>query len=578
MRGERRFVVVWFSHWLTDLLVRFEERPACVIEERALGAYLVAVNAAAQKAGLYLGQRLTEAEALVPALITRPMDQAQCRRQLHKMVRWANRFTPWVGHDPAAYGLILDISGCAHLFGGERALLNHMLGQLQQHGISARAACAGTIGGAWALAHYARVTPVILPQGQEGEALMSLPVAALRIAAPTQKLCRQFGLDHVSDLLCQPRAALVQRLGAELIERLDQAMGHRPETLDPLRPPSRFWIVHMPVMPICERAALMHVLPQLVGKLMADLKRAGRGARRVEMRLWRTDHAMMSVCISLSQAVQLETHIMRVLSERLERVQLHLENDLAVERVDLLAVQTAPMAVVQSRLLQSTAPVWRHSLPRPLSRSLPRSFAQSAQLAGLCDRLAARLGRPVVRPLLQGRYMPEKAVRFIPAYSESSAQKPTQAIKEQENDLEAALRQGWLGARPITLLPQAEQIDVISEIPEGAPRRFRWRRHLYEVAIVAGPERLSAEWWITAPRKNTALPDGGHGMTDAPNKNTSLNDETPRTDWAALTQGQRTRDYFRLEDVNGHRFWLYRDGLYARECTMPRWYMHGFFA
>jgi protein ImuB len=95
--------------------------------------------------------------------------------------------------------------------------------------------------------------------------------------------------------------------------------------------------------------------------------------------------------------------------------------------------------------------------------------------------------------------------------------------------------------RPLRLFAKPEPVDVMAEVPDGPPARFRWRRALHQVAHAEGPERIAMEWW--------------------------------RSD-----RGEPTRDYFRIEDEKGRRFWLYRDGLYDRETENPRWFMHGVFA
>ncbi len=93
---------------------------------------------------------------------------------------------------------------------------------------------------------------------------------------------------------------------------------------------------------------------------------------------------------------------------------------------------------------------------------------------------------------------------------------------------------------PLRLFAHPEPVEAMAEVPDGPPVHFRWRRVLYRVVRAEGPERIAPEWW--------------HQNAD------------------------RTRDYFRVEDASGHRFWLYREGLYDREIEIPRWFMHGVFA
>ena len=106
--------------------------------------------------------------------------------------------------------------------------------------------------------------------------------------------------------------------------------------------------------------------------------------------------------------------------------------------------------------------------------------------------------------------------------------------------------QGEAPLRPLRLLDPPERVEALAEIPDGPPVRFRWRRVLHAVRKAEGPERIAPEWWRVRD-------DGSHA--------------------AALT-----RDYFRIEDEAGRRFWLYREGLFGRETAAPRWYLHGLFA
>jgi protein ImuB len=97
-----------------------------------------------------------------------------------------------------------------------------------------------------------------------------------------------------------------------------------------------------------------------------------------------------------------------------------------------------------------------------------------------------------------------------------------------------------LSPRPLRLLSRPEPIeDVFALVPDGPPVRFRWRRALHEVVASEGPERIEGAWWSE---------DGGP-----------------------------TRDYFRVEDKAGLRFWLFRAGLY-RDKAAPRWFLHGMYA
>jgi protein ImuB len=95
-------------------------------------------------------------------------------------------------------------------------------------------------------------------------------------------------------------------------------------------------------------------------------------------------------------------------------------------------------------------------------------------------------------------------------------------------------------SRPIRLFERPEPIDAVATVPDGPPVLFFWRRARHELAAIEGPERIAPEWW----------------KPEAP---------------------ELSRDYFRAEDREGHRFWLFREGLFASETAEPRWYLHGLF-
>lgn len=152
--------------------------------------------------------------------------------------------------------------------------------------------------------------------------------------------------------------------------------------------------------------------------------------------------------------------------------------------------------------------------------------AQEEALAELKDRLSNRLGATNVRRVsFRNSHLPERAARFTPVVNPAS--------------------QSYVGpvkhARPVKLLPRPEEIEALAEVPDGPPIRFKWRRVAYAVARANGPERIADEW----QGKEMAGP---------------------------------TRDYYRVETAEGRRYWLFREGIYGAETTIPRWFLHGFFA
>ena len=162
------------------------------------GERLYALDAEAARCGLQVGQSVSDAKALEPMLQLRPADPAGDIRRLAALARGCGRWSPWTAPDPGRPGedgVLLEITGCAHLFGGEDALLAETLGALRRQGHSAHGAIAPTIGLAWGLARH--VAPG-RPTGQVitddiTTAMAPLPVAALRIG-DTAATLRRFGL------------------------------------------------------------------------------------------------------------------------------------------------------------------------------------------------------------------------------------------------------------------------------------------------------------------------------------------------------------------------------------------------
>ena len=118
---------------------------------------------------------------------------------------------------------MLDIGGCAHLFGGEENLRDDLLARVTRSGFSARAAIASTIGAASAMARFGDATTTGANHG-ERERLAPLPLAALRLADETVAALGRLGLKRIGDILDLPRSPLAARFGADLLRQLDRAL------------------------------------------------------------------------------------------------------------------------------------------------------------------------------------------------------------------------------------------------------------------------------------------------------------------------------------------------------------------
>ena len=485
------------------------------MERTTRGLLLTAVNASARELSLKRGQPHADAKAIAPMLESEPADLDRDLGALQRLALWAERYSPGVATDPLVAGqegLFLDMTGGAHLFGGEAALLAEIERRLKTAGVPARAAIADTPGAAWALARFARDR--IAAPGGIREALTDLPVEALRLADKTLTLLRRFGLKRIGDLYGLPRAGLARRFrgeeGMELVRRLDQALGVEGEPLVPVRPAPLYRAWRVFPEPMIDMQGVAWVLPPLVEVLALQLERDGKGARRLRLTAFRVDGRTTSIEAGLSAPAATAAHLMRLLKERgLERLDLGFG-------ADALMVEACKAEEARSR-------------QGDLGRDDPRAGEDA--LAALVDRIEARLGEgAVLRPALRESHIPERSEAWV---------RPGEAVG-------IASRPAGEAERPLLLFDPPERIDALAELPDSAPARFLWRRVMRKVARAEGPERLSPEWWLAPPG--------------------------PRA--------ERTRDYYRVEDDEGRRYWLYREGLYGREAAdpPPSWWLHGVFA
>jgi protein ImuB len=492
--------------------------PFALVESGPHGLRLSALNAAARAAGLHRGQAHADARAILPALISAPAEPERDVAALRRLALWAERYSPCVALDarePGHEGLLIDMTGGAHLFGGEAALLADLRERLARAGAPARLAIADTPAAAWGLARFSGQDETLAGPGRTREAIAALPMAALRLEDEALSLLRRFGLKQIGDLYGLPRAGLARRFrgaaGLRLVERLDQALGITPEPLIPERPAPLYRAWTQFAEPLIDAEGVGFQLPGLAQALAAELERDGQGARRLRLTGFRVDGRATSIEAGLSAPAAAPAHLLRLLRETgLERLDL----GFGIDALMLAACVAEPVAARQGEIGAGH-----------------RTDAEGA-LAGLIDRLQARLGEGAVRrPRLRESWIPERSEQWITAA-------PT--APPQPSAVEARLR-------PILLLDPPEPVEAIAELPDGVPARFIWRRAPRRVVRAEGPERLGSEWWRD-PDPGTAPP--------------------------------RTRDYYRVEDEQGRRYWLFREGLYGREDAerAPGWWLHGVFA
>jgi len=491
--------------------------PSIVVAKQNNALQIFALDDAAARLGLAIGLPLANARAICPRLRVFDADTAADAGVLNDVADWCDRFTPLVALDPP-YGLFLDITGCAHLFGGEAGLMQMVCGALTRQGFAVSAAIAGTSICARTVTRH--VSGRIVPDGGEAEAVKSLPVFALGADDTITRGLRRAGLKTIGDVASRARHEITARFGDDFTTLLAHALGQGDAPISPRKPLPDYIVEKRFPEPVATEAVISATLSRLAAMLVAAMDRQGKGARRLEAHFFRTDGAVRAIAVDTGQPVTRAEMIDRLFRERLDALHDPLDPGFGFDLIRLSASRVE--IVVQQQ------------------RDLDANVHDNDELADLIDRIAARIGgQRVVVYLPQDTHVPECAVMAAPA----------------QHHLAAAQQADWPARvtsepplRPLRLFARPEAIKVIAEVPDGPPAWFQWRRATHTVRRVEGPERVAMEWW--------------------------------RSQKAMLT-----RDYFRVEDEAGLRFWLYRDGLYDRgiaqpagEIIQPNWFVHGLFA
>lgn len=461
-----------------------------------------AADAAARAAGLRAGMPVAAAQVLAPGLLVRNAEPEKDADALERLALWLlERVAPIVAVDPPD-GLLIDSTGADHLHGGEATMLDGLVGRLALSGVAARAAVADTRGAAHALARHAARPTVLAPTGHGASLLAPLPLEALRLPDGMAADLRVLGFERVSDLLAQPRAPLARRFGAELVRRIDQALGDLAEPIEPVRPPDLVEARRAFAEPIGAAETIARYIGKLAAELSAALELKGLGARRLDLLCQRVDSRTQAVRVGTARPVCDAKRLTRLLCDRLETI----DPGLGIEVMTLAATVAEPLVRRQtaSALVEETAP----------------------DVSDLVDLLANRLGaQAVYRAAPVASDVPERSVRRVPALAATSG-----AV--------------WPGhwPRPARLLARPEPIDAVALLPDHPPASFTWRGVRRRVKRADGPERVFGEWW----KRDAEL--------------------------------EAVRDYFRVEDETGERFWVYRAGDGEDAGTgSHRWFLHGVF-
>ncbi|SDJ00326.1 Y-family DNA polymerase [Lutimaribacter saemankumensis] len=552
--SRKRALSLWFPRLGAERLLRVLRVPDwsvpfAVLRDTGQMQVIASLNEAGSRAGLRVGQPMRDAMAMCPGLMTRLHNPQAEAAFLTTLRRWATRFSPWVA-EQGADALMLDITGCSHLFGGEEAMMARIEADCARHGLSVLCGIADTPGAAWALARFAgdapghirsgdaidqeaRATrsraarrrhwerggaaPVqgavraprhrIAAPGQTRGALEPLPVAALRLEADTVEKLGRLGLRRIGDLAGQPRAGLARRFGIGLVQRLDQALGAVPEPISPARQDTALATRLTLPEPIGLEADILAALDRLIPRLCEMLRDRGLGARAVRLQAYRADGTMGAVSVGLARPARDPDRIRPLLAMKLDE----LDAGFGIDMLRLEAVQAEPV--------HATA----HAGHAQAALAARDRMGQANALDDLIGRMGARIGLEAITRRHPGEsHIPEKGAQVLAAAWSAPHDGP------------------WPdppAPRPLLMWrPEPVQAPDRPRLPE----RFRWRRQDFRVAHARGPERIAPEWWLDDP------------------------------EWRS-----GTRDYWVVTTQDGARLWLF----FAHGAALsPGWFCQGSFA
>jgi protein ImuB len=509
MQHERRYLAVYLPYLPANRILRAGKAPpdsAFVLTEKQRGAIrIVSISAAAAAMGLTAGLTLADARAQIPGLIAYDADPAGDQHTLERLADYCQRYTPRVAPSPPC-GLLLDISGAAYVFGGREDRLSDDLAQrFTGMGFALRRALSASSSAALALAAYG------LDEGQ----VHALPVSALRTGPDIHHALRRAGLPCIGDVASRPRAVLAARFGKGMTDALAQLLGEIDTPIIPRRTPPMVHVQARFAEPLGHADAARNAIFELAEDAANELNLRGQGARSIEAALFRCDGHVARLMVETAAPTRDTALIMRLFEERIAGLNDPLDPGFGYDMITLGVTAMEPLLPGQMLLSGE-----RHS---------------RADIGGLLARLATRLGKAQVTVFaVRDTHIPEAAAYDWPATSPAPPSILTSHAWITPSEDEPP-------KRPVMLFDPPQPIEVLAEVPDGPPHRFRWQKRLHQVRLHEGPERIALPWWR------------GQGFD------------------------RLTRDYYRIEDTGGHRYWVFRHGLYTEKGN-PNWYMHGVFA
>ena len=494
-----RFVSIFFRHLSTDWFSLSQPQLRLVpfvLRAPSHGRMIItAANAVALAKGIEHGMALADARAIIPELEVSDDKPELADKLLAKLAEWCIRFTPNAAVD-SPDGILLDVTGCAHLWGSDEQYLATIVQRITERGYDVKGAMADTIGAAWAIARFGSAG--VIGVGKHSEAIMSLPPQALRIDAETVQRLHKLGLHRIEQFITMPRSSLRRRFGNEFLQRLDMIVGNEEEMIKPVLLAEPYHERLPCIEPIVTATGIEIALDRLLNSLCHRLQQEQKGLRSAIFKGYRVDGKVEQVGINTNRPSHNVKHLYKLFESKLPTI----EPAMGIELFVLEAPKVEDQLPVQEKLWEGSGGL------------------EDIRVSELIDRIGTRTGMEAIhRYFPDEHYWPERSFKVASLY-----EKLTSVWKADR-------------PRPLQLLQVPEKIEVTAPIPDYPPMLFRYKGKIHKIKKADGPERIEQEWW--------------------------------------LQQGQH-RDYYRVEDEYGQRYWLFRLGHYDDEVF--QWFIHGFFA
>lgn len=456
----KRFVAIGFPYLVADWMIR--QKP--VLKDKLFTLYapergrmvVKAVSKTAHSKGIFPGMVIADCRAIFPDITVMEYPTGKAEQLLEALALWCIRFTPVASIDPPD-GIILDCSGCTHLWRGDKAYVDHITGRLESFGYHVRAAMSDTVASAWAISRYGR-NKTIIPSGEQLSALLNLPAEALRLENTITAKLEKLGLNKIGQFANFPRTALRKRFGLELLKRLDQASGFEMELLIPVQPPKQYRERLTCLEPISTAKGIEIGLEKLLETLCKHLDREGKGLKAVTLRCHRVDGDIQEITVGTNLPSRNAAHLMKLFELKTGQ----LKPDLGFELFELEAKAVEPLTFDQTAM-------WVES-----------NTTDTNAVAELLDKIISKRGTKVIHRYLPAQhYWPERSYQLA-----SNINDPKEIEWRTDQP------------RPIHLLPIPHVIDVTVPLPDYPPMFFFYKGQRHQIKKADGPERVEQEWWL----------------------------------------------------------------------------------